>query len=109
MIDDLELTKLAAKACGGHLISANTFGDLYQIGGREVFWAPLFDDGDAFRLAVKLRFEIQCYPGMGGVIYDDGSPDGGYVQQNPEIGQDAAAAVRRAIVRAAAIIGEEMP
>lgn len=107
MNSDFELLKLAAKAVGLQPHQNQSCVGLLIDDGT--FFNPIEDDGDAFRLAVRLRFEIQCYPGMGGVIYDDGSPDGGYVQQNPESGQDDATAVRRAIVKAAAIIGESMP
>ncbi|WP_241356392.1 hypothetical protein [Pseudomonas aeruginosa] len=124
-MNDRELLELAARAAG---IKARWFkvnqwrqvgGNRMQTGQDDVFgthhrkpWNPLTDDGDALRLAVKLavklRFEVQCYPGMASVIYDDGSPDGAYLQQNPEKGQSDEQATRRAIVRAAAEIGKSM-
>ncbi|MGU1427483.1 hypothetical protein ACSEVS_27735 [Pseudomonas aeruginosa] len=120
-MNDRELLELAARAAG---IKARWFkvnqwrrldGCRLHIGQKNVFgthhrkpWSPLTDDGDALRLAVKLRFEVQCYPGMASVIYDDGSPDGAYLQQNPEKGQSDEQATRRAIVRAAAEIGKSM-
>lgn len=106
-MEDRELLEMAAKAGGIEVIRWGKINGAFV--GNGSAWTPLTNDGDALRLAVKLRFEIQCYPGMGGVIYDDGSPDGGYVQQNPEAGQSDEMAVRRAIVRAAAIIGKNMP
>ncbi|AXS87429.1 hypothetical protein D0Y56_10835 [Pseudomonas aeruginosa] len=120
-MNDRTLLELAARAAG---IKARWFkvnqwrqvgGNRMQTGQDDVFgthhrkpWNPLTDDGDALRLAVKLRFEVQCYPGMASVIYDDGSPDGAYLQQNPEKGQSDEQATRRAIVRAAAKIGKSM-
>lgn len=63
-----------------------------------VFWNPLTDDGDAFRLAVKLSLPVhsgQVYSGV------EGFP--------PEKNNgDSFAATRRAIVCAAATIGEKM-
>jgi hypothetical protein len=114
-MEDKELLRLAAKAAGYPIhsdakwVGAGGGKPSLYMGERGPKWNPLEDDGDAFRLAVKMRFEIQCYPGMGGVIYDDGSPDGGYIQQNPEKGQTDEQAVRRAIVRAAAEMGSEIP
>ncbi|MFU7260283.1 hypothetical protein ACM742_21255 [Pseudomonas aeruginosa] len=120
-MNDRTLLELAARAAG---IKARWFkvnqwrqvgGNRMKTGQDDVFgthhrkpWSPLTDDGDALRLAVKLRFEVQCYPGMASVIYDDGSPDGAYLQQNPEKGQSDEQATRRAIVRAAAEIGKSM-
>ena len=59
-MDDRELLELAAKAAG--------FGIENFLGGREivrrdpdgqpVYWNPLKDDGDALRLAVKLRLNL---------------------------------------------------
>ena len=64
-----------------------------------VFWNPLTDDGDAFRLAVRLSLPVhsgQVYSGV------EGFP--------PEKNNgDPFAATRRAIVRAAAEIGKIMP
>lgn len=51
---DRELLELAAKAAG-HNYYMDSFG-VHQIdSGR---WNPLYDDGDALRLAVKLGVDI---------------------------------------------------
>ncbi|HHL2226951.1 TPA: hypothetical protein ACQ30J_000659 [Pseudomonas aeruginosa] len=112
-MNDRELLELAARAAG---IKARWFrvnkwrqvgGNRMQTGQEDVFgthhskpWNPLTDDGDALRLAVKLRTSIflasnntACESVGGGYWFDDGI--------------DAAAA-RRAIVRAAAEIGKSM-
>ncbi|HEJ6446096.1 TPA: hypothetical protein SL854_003179 [Pseudomonas aeruginosa] len=127
-MNDRELLELAARAAGipDALYLDCVAQDMYhprdgeagiEVNHRDTRWSclaidgvwnPLTDDGDALRLAVKLRFEVQCYPGMASVIYDDGSPDGDYLQQNPEKGQSDEQATRRAIVRAAAEIGKSM-
>ncbi|MFT2180819.1 hypothetical protein [Pseudomonas aeruginosa] len=104
-MNDRTLLELAARAAGIDPVLAEPINFST---GVEYYWNPLTDDGDALRLAVKLRFEVQCYPGMASVIYDDGSPDGDYLQQNPEKGQSDEQATRRAIVRAAAEIGKSM-
>lgn len=57
-------------------------------------WNPLTDDGDAFRLAVKLEIDI-CF-GANYVIAD------GVQQPTVNNANDPRAAVRYAIVRAAA-------
>lgn len=107
-MNDRELLELAARAAG----NGCTWCEFWETMARPLndgsgwdnraTWNPLKDDGDALRLAVKLRFDVQCYPGMASVIYDDSSPDGAYLQQNPEKGQSDEQATRRAIVRAAA-------
>ena len=65
-------------------------------------WNPLTDDGDAFRLAVKLNLHISVFVDAIGI----GTPGDGYVEFKYE--SDPCAATRRAIVRAAAEIGRNM-
>ena len=68
-------------------------------------WNPLADDGDALRLAVKLRLEIAHLEGGGTdvTVWREGAMFG---DPYSEIGQDPYAATRRAIVRAAAAMAE---
>jgi hypothetical protein len=74
-------------------------------------WNPLTDDGDALRLAVKLRLIIDpvvkpldgSYPCAAILI------PGGFDYITESFGADPYAATRRAIVRAAAEIGKAMP
>lgn len=103
---DRELLKLAARAAGIELgkdspwrtfSDASGFDWLNMDGSRvEKNWNPLNDDGDAFRLAVKLRMEI----GFEGdnVVFADGN-------FSEFLSEDPAAATRRAIVHAAAFLG----
>lgn len=92
MTTDRELLESAAKSVGGgswHPLTHDTPN------GR---WNPLTDDGDALRLAVKLRIVIDV-GSIAAHVYKDGP--GVVVPLDPE----PYAATRRAIVRAAAAIG----
>jgi hypothetical protein len=107
---DKDLLELAAKAAG----VTKTYDD-----GGEFFvrpgcefqeWNPMDDDGDAFRLAVKLRLQIDCMGRAVAVGYGKARQT---LQREHEVGgyydtTDELTATRRAIVRAAASIGKEM-
>ena len=112
---DRELLELAAKAAGMH---TNMWADVGELlpdkGGWVQFvgqgtasvWNPLIDDGDAFRLAVKLGIEITPdfdAKTVTGVIK---AARTGAWEEVP-FGNDPYDATRRAIVRAAAQIGEK--
>lgn len=103
-MSDRELLELAAKAAGMTIRWQQ--GEAYDE-YREA-WNPLDDDGDALRLAVKLkmRIGIDAIPvGYVVVISDDKfRPD-----THERIENDAEAATRRAIVRAAAELGKAQP
>ena len=100
-MDDRELLELAAKASG---IGLHVFyGDDYY--PRP--WDPLNNDGEAFRLAVKLNFQF--------FISGADNENGEYVPmhavcegEEEKIKGDPYAATRRAIVCAAAKIGRSM-
>lgn len=74
------------------------------------WWNPLTDDGDALRLAVKLRIRIEHRIRSTGPWYVQATWDCGIAEDSydEEHGADPYAATRRAIVRAAAAIGEAM-
>jgi len=98
---DKELLELAAKAAG---IDVRWYqGDCLRVAdkcnGFAGRWNPLTDDGDALRLAVKLRMDVEWL-----------DVDTVFVSGGPciHVGVDPYAATRRAIVRAAAEIGREM-
>ena len=98
--DDRELLELAAKAAGmpyaGWQWSESD--DDYMP------WNPLDDDGDALRLAVRLKMAIGHYGcGTCEVVSIEGS-----VRCDEFNDTDSYAATRRAIVRAAAEIGRNM-
>jgi hypothetical protein len=108
---DMDLLKLAAKAAGFDYITTGDEEIMYAWEGREpTKWNPLADDGDALRLAVKLRIEyifvsdrqsIQCQFAQHTEMGDWET----FLCDEP-IGEDVCASMRRAIVRAAAEIGK---
>jgi hypothetical protein len=104
-MNDKALLEFAAKAAN---IRLGAFVAPRAATTSDGLWAPLDDDGDALRLAVKL--DIDFYQG------DDDGPAmyAGYfigvreqwcIEQH---GVDKQSAARRAIVRAAAEIGKAM-
>jgi hypothetical protein len=106
---DRELLELAAKAAGidGHYSERigedwGRYSGRVGIAVRGQCWNPLTDDGDAFRLAVKL--------GMGmDVLLKSKKTMACIFNQTTQTeahSDDPCAATRRAIVRAAAAIGK---
>lgn len=104
---DKDLLELAAKASDLHGEWSKTIGgwDCLITPGCQP-WQPLHDDGDALRLAVELGLEILTMPYNGG--YSTVTQMFGVQVVEPHK-DDAYAATRRAIVRAAAEIGKAMP
>ncbi len=105
---DREMLELAAKAAGIDVRWIAECQDYYEhrphmLPGYWDKWNPLTDDGDALRLAVKLNMTI--YHTSVGV---SASEPGGRSMLELN-GTDPYAATRRAIVRAAAEIGRNMP
>jgi len=100
---DIEMLHNAAKAAGlhvkGYRVNADDDFEALLIGPKftkhRKGWNPLTDDGDAFRLAVQLNL-------MHGKMFSRRIADSSMVG-------DIYAATRRAIVRAAAEIGRELP
>ena len=99
--NDRDLLEKAAKAAG--------IKDEMRLWG---WWTPLTDDGDALRLAVKLALAVMPYP-----VFESPKHSVVVSQRNLEHSRfevvelyetDPYAATRRAIVRAAAMIGELM-
>lgn len=105
---DRELLELAAKAAGVKAKSKRDGTIRYFSHGVE--WNPLTDDGDALRLAVKLKLAIRP---LEKCVFVESDPETLLGQsQFSELemyGSDPNAATRRAIVRAAAEIGKAMP
>ena len=111
---DRELLVLAAKASGRNVIwkrgmhRGEPHEGLFDLStGHVTSWNPLTDDGDALRLAVKLSMTI-CTDGelfvSAGFLFTNGP----LVTQCIEESGCKESATRRAIVRAAAAIGEGM-
>ena len=111
---DRELLEWAAKAAGLDLQTKPMFGGDAEPGyyrdGEErpewVWWDPLADDGDALRLAVKLRIDPMHETKRGAsYVYAYGPGQRPSAAPEEPHGSDPYAATRRAIVRAAAEIG----
>ena len=102
---DQQLLELAAKAAG---YIEEFCPDGWTDDGpwrwyAEMKWNPLTDDGDALRLAVKLRFVVEPHKLDVWVCFSGNQ----FPVEEPHNG-DPYAATRRAIVRAAAEIGKSM-
>ena len=113
---DRELLEAAAKAAGIKVPTKKDYPYAYidergihkdiSCGGdgtRMSHWNPLTNDGDALRLAMKLRIEVEPW------IHGDSECARAAVREvlidEPHYGGDPERATRRAIVRAAAEIG----
>jgi hypothetical protein len=98
-----QLLAPAAKAHGGllYIDDMDAWIHVDKDGNRGAWWNPLDDDGDAFRLAVKLKICIEFY--SHGVDVWRGSE-----RDCRPYDDDAVKGTRLAIVRAAAKIGESM-
>jgi hypothetical protein len=102
---DKDLLERAARAIGFKHDGACPDGTL--LAGR-ARWNPLTDDGDALRLAVKLRLQIDVMPNDE-VFVEYGAHADSNLQRMREVREqnaDPLAATRRAIVRAAAALGD---
>ena len=107
-MSDRELLELAAKAAGiriNHWVYDDLDSSPAVLETGEV-WNPRDDDGDALRLAVKLGLTIQHLTANEEVVVSSYS---GSSEAYEFYLSDPYAATRRAIVRAAAEIGRNMP
>ncbi|MFA7269958.1 MAG: hypothetical protein WC073_11485 [Sterolibacterium sp.] len=102
MSTDRELLELAAKAAGIEIRSWRDEPFCAYIGPC-LYWNPLTDGGDALRLAVKLNLHLGLESNVANAW--QGGTYGWYSEGH---NTDPYAATRRAIVRAAAGIGEKM-
>ena len=112
---DKELLELAAKAAGyvidEHSRNGSSWAWVYPVGSipdgdgeMPIFkWSPINDDGDALRLAVKLKMQVKQWESnsIAVVVWDKHATE--------DATKDRFAATRRAITRAAAEIGKAMP
>ena len=102
---DRELLELAAKAAGKPI---RWDGDVAVLldpdwqSDKCSAWNPLADDGDALRLAVKLKLDVRFPQDCD--MYVDAGPCDAFTVYLIDAGNDRAAATRRAIVRAAAAL-----
>jgi hypothetical protein len=116
LTDDKELLELAAKAAGIEVrYQAGSHRFIYKRalpileGFFLAYWDPLTDDGAALRLAVKCKLTT-CTDGEATVSSHEAyrGSQGVFITQRVSECEDKYAAVRRAIVRAAAEIGKGM-
>lgn len=111
---DRELLELAAKAAGVDLEwdgPPDIWQPMYYQGKTYHGWLPLTNDGDALRLAVKLRLRLNREINCGDDIVEVFGPENDDMSchcSTESIEGDPCAATRRAIVRAAAEIGRTM-
>ena len=116
MFTDHELLKLAAKAAGLEPDKAEWTQRaglvwIQHVDGirKEFRWNPIDDDGDALRLAVKLRIKFRYNEALGQALaWTGGHPDFESRANIEDCGHDENACARLAIVRAAAEIGRKM-
>jgi hypothetical protein len=125
MSTDRDLLEAAAKAAGFVEFTDGNFRAYrkYNVGpatkadgaledGCYIDWNPLIDDGQALRLAVKLRIDLQLF-----TLRNEFRPHDTFARaivdrlgrtfSEPAVADDDMAATRRAIVRAAAAIGAQ--
>ena len=103
-MSDRELLEMATKAAGYDGLRWSMLRQcFYDCSG--IYWRPLDDDGDALRLAVKLQLQIR--PNGYDVMVVARLPSHIAIAEACDH-KDPYAAIRRAIVRAAAEIGRGM-
>lgn len=116
MVNDREMLELAAKAAGvgggWEFVRGRNTPTCYR-GADGRIWNPRDDDGDSFRLMVKLNLHIGIDAESAGAItvewgFDAGGFPGKGVQEEAPIDGDDCAATRLAIFRAAVEIGRAM-
>lgn len=108
--DDYELVKWAAKAAGLQSTKSTLRGlrDFYYRPGTLLqVWAPLLCGSDALWLAVKLRIKFEVHTAHPFVAAF--APDIAGRFEEEVLNGDEMEATRRAIVRAAAEIGRNLP
>lgn len=109
--NDRELLELAAKAVGIRIWFYGHEVRLLRNNVAAEIWNPLISDGDALRLAVSLNLTIRFDSLEDGPVVQVSMP---WHDEFPDywldewLHKDAARATRRAIVRAAALIGKAM-
>lgn len=108
-MSDQELLEKAARAYGAE--DSHAWSDKFAIlmpGADDfVLWNPLENDGDAFRLAITLRIENHN-DGYCGCARNNLTLSDLIYESNHKNRGDKIKATRRAIVRAAAAIGERL-
>lgn len=109
-MNDKELLMMAAKAAGINHYGEIKDGLAQSMNGACKInpWNPLTDDGDALRLAVKLRMDINISHRTNEVIVFTMTDKINRADETWSADVNEYAATRRAIVRAAAEIGAKL-
>jgi hypothetical protein len=109
MTTDKELLESAAKAAGLTIEYWAQDFPVVRDGDDKYGWNPLYYDSDALRLAVKMKIDILNFGHHGNLkvaaLIDDMPPRAHAIE---DCGDDPAAATRRAIVRAAAVMFDKV-
>ena|SRR5690625_1429606 len=105
---DRELLELAAKAAGIDIFDWTPGGQPTTDGAYTGIWNPLYDDGDALRLAIKMGFNLSL-PSSPNQVFVQVGERGSVPFALERIGGNPLSATRRAIVRAAAEMGRGKP
>lgn len=113
-MSDRELLELAAKAAGVELKRWREDVNAFLLKpdfatGIGINWNPLTDDGDALRLAVRLHIDLEWQDAYNVEAYKRSEGAHYCAAEQATMGYGIEEATRRAIVRAAAAIGKEMP
>ena len=112
-MEDREMLELAAKAAGlnGYIHEWINGPEFIVPGENPVTWNPLTDDGDALRMATALKLHILHNDLGDAVLWVSAVLNKRGLHGVVEFEDEAqrANATRRAIVRAAAEIGKQMP
>ena len=103
IMDDRDLLEFAAKAAGHCVRYSKNKAFGIDKEGYWTRWSPLYDDGDALRLAADLDFCITINKRIG--VVQVLPRDGPTLLVKESTTDDVCQATRRAIVRAAAEIG----
>lgn len=101
-MNDKQMLELAAKACDFELLDCTCKKERKNsVTGKH--WNPLTDDGDALRLAVKLKMSLDLFDDFIVAGYTTNNNDCLQIEEPHE--NEPIPATRRAITRAAAEIG----
>lgn len=104
------MLELAAKAAG-HVVDAEISTEEWLVidpdeNGDQTYWNPLTDDGDALRLAVKLKMSLDLFDDYIAAGYTPNDNECLQIEEPHE--NEPMQATRRAITRAAAEIGKAL-
>lgn len=110
LLEFAKLSELAAKAAGIKLGLWSDDAQAFHVASDPPYWwNPIFNDGDALRLAVNLGIDLEWRRDGRVAAYRHATSHGHCFTAFESSREDRNANTRRAIVRAAAEIGRAMP